>query len=131
MKTLRRLLCSIQLTLAAWAFLRRWHREMHGGWPVPPAIEPQWEPANAEALAAFLRTESGRVLIGHLRWVDLRTTAWAVHSATNSREFRCGYSAGLRAAVSYLVTLSSPPAAHAGPAQHDDGAAALREELAP
>lgn len=131
MKNVRQLLRAVHAVVAAALFLRRWHRQQHGDWPVPPSAESAWEKPHAEALAAFLRTEGGRQLLAELRRVDLRTTAYAVYSQTNSREFRCGYAAGFRATVSYLVTLSTPPAAHAGPEPDGHGAAALLERLAP
>ena len=131
MKTIRRILDALRTTLAAWTFLRPWHRIEHGDWPVPPEAEPEWAPAHREALAAFLRTEAGHAMLAHLRWVDLRTTAYAVYSDPVKREFRCGYAAGFRATVSYVMTLSTPPAANAGPEQDGDGAADLLERLAP
>ncbi|HLP07935.1 MAG TPA: hypothetical protein VK178_07200 [Opitutaceae bacterium] len=130
MKSLRRLIAAVRLTLAAWAFLRRWHRLEHGGWSVPPRAEVKWEPGHAAALKTFLESPTGAALIEHLRWTDLRTTAHAVFNDPVKREFRCGYAAGFRATVSYLVTLSTPPAAVAGPVQ-SDGADDLRERLAP
>lgn len=128
---MKALLAQLRTTLAAWLFLRRWHRTTHGNWRVPPQSEVQWSPGDAAALAAFLKTPSGAVLIEHLRWVDLRTTAHAVYGHNQSREFRCGYAAGCRAAISYMVTLSTLPAADAGTEQAEDGAAALLERLAP
>lgn len=131
MKPLRRIVDALITTLAAWAFLRRWHRIEHGGWPVPPTSEVPWQREQTEALAVFLRSPSGQVLIAHLRCVDLRTTAFAVYGDPQKREYHCGYAAGLRAAVNYLVTLSTPPAAHAGTEQDGDGAADLLARLAP
>lgn len=131
MKTLRRLFSTIADTLAAWTFLRRWHRTEHGNWPLPPTSEVPWQREQTEALAVFLRSAAGQVLIAHLRCVDLRTTAFAVYGDPKKREYHCGYAAGLRATVSYLVTLSTPPAATAGTEHDGDGAADLLARLAP
>ena len=132
MKTIRRLFAALATTLAAWGFLRRWHRQEHGGWPVPPTSEVPWQAEQAEALAVFLRSPAGQVLIAHMRCVDLRTAAFAVYGDPKKREYHCGYAAGVRATVSYLVTLSTTrPAANAGTEQAGDGAADLLERLAP
>ena len=131
MKPLRSLLARIRLTLAAWAFLRRWHRLTHGAWPVPPQSEAQWLPAQAAALAAFLHTPGGAALIAHLREKDVLVTTNAVHGSPDRREYRCGYAAGFRDTVAYLVTLSTPPVAHAGTEPSAEGAADLLARLAP
>ena len=127
-----RLLARLRLTLEAWLFLRRWHRTTHGGWPVPPHPGAEWTPEAATALRAFLSTPTGAALIGKLREADLQTSAHAVHTGSpDTREYRCGYAGGLRAAVAYMLTLSSPPAAHAGLEPDADGADALLARLAP
>ena len=132
MKTIRRILAALADALAAWAFLRRWHRAEHGGWPVPPTSEVPWQAEQAAALEVFLRSPAGQVLLAHLRCVDLRTAAFAVYGDPKKREYHCGYAAGVRAAVSCLVTLSTTrPAADAGTEQAATGAADLLERLAP
>lgn len=132
MKTIRRIVDALLTTLAAWAFLRHWHRTEHGDWPVPPTSEVPWQAEQAEALEVFLRSPAGHVMLAHLRCVDLRTCAFAVYGDPKKREYHCGYAAGVRATVSYLVTLSTTrPAANAGTEQDGAGAADLLERLAP
>jgi hypothetical protein len=129
---MKRFLAQIRLILAAWAFLRRWHRLAHGSWPVPPQAESEWTDEAAHGLRAYLKTPTGAALLLKLREADLRTTAHAVHiEQAGSREWRCGDAAGFRASAAYLITLSTPPAALAGLEPDAEGADALLARLAP
>ena len=84
----------------------------------------------SSALDAFLHTPGGAALIAHLREKDVLVTTNAVHGSPDRREYRCGYAAGFRDTVAYLVTLSTPPVAHAG-TEPSEGAADLLARLAP
>lgn len=105
---------------------------MRDEYPAVPLDDPEWSVADDEALKSFIHnTETGKRFMNALQFMSQYQQRGAVLTKTD-RDHSCGRAAGWHNCVGYILQLSSKPKLSNGqPAQSSDGAAELRERLAP
>ena len=89
---------TIKRFAAAWRMSRR---------SVVATREVEWTTADADTLAGFLRTETGRRLIATLRNLTFADVHAAVSAAPQMLTWRCGHAAGMQCMAGQIDMLAT------------------------